>query len=149
MGSGHEKTRLRGRLRWPLIIGLLLLVTSLTLLRMESMLQRAEMVQLKAHGARFACWTSVRASCPDVSAAMEDAVACPQVRDTCRERGFDVVLAQADVEHARLQRWVMWTRLSLIAISLAMAFVGICVALRRTVRGTTANAETTSDTSSH
>ena len=125
-----------GRRPW-LLIGLPLLVATLTWLGVEAMLHRAETAQLEAHNARFACWGSVRASCPEASIPMEDAVACPQVEEYCRARGFEAAVDNSDTEYTHWQQWSVWARLTLIAVSLATVVAWGCRVLFRRKRSGT------------
>jgi hypothetical protein len=126
-----RSTNRRRRLPW-LLIGLPLLVTTLTWLGVETKLHWAENAMLEAHNARFACWVSVSPSCPEFSIEFEDAIACPQVEQDCRARGFDVAADNADTEYIRWLQWSGWAKLTLIAVGLATVVAWGCrVLLRR------------------
>ena len=117
-----------------LLIGLPLLVATLTWLGVETKLHWAEKAQLEAHNARFACWVSVSASCPASSIGIEDAIACPLVEEECRARGFDAAADNSDTEYTYWQQWSVWARLTLIAVSLATVVAWGCRVLFRRKR---------------
>ena len=116
------------------LIGLPLLVATLTWLGVETKLHWAEKAQLEAHNARFACWVSVSASCPASSIGIEDAIACPLVEEECRARGFDAAADNSDTEYTYWQQWSVWARLTLIAVSLATVVAWGCRVLFRRKR---------------
>lgn len=128
-----RSTNRRRRLPW-LLIGLPLLVATLTWLGVEAMLHWAEKAALEAHNARFACWVSVSASCPASSIGIEDAIACPHVEENCRARGFDAAAENAHTEYIRWLQWSGWAKLTLIAVGLATVVAWGCRVLFRRKR---------------
>ena len=121
------------RLPW-LLMGLPLLVATLTWLGVETKLHWAEKAALEAHNVRFACWVSVSPSCPAFSIGMEDAIACPQVEQDCRARGFDAAADNADTEYIHWLQWSGWAKLTLIAVGLATVVAWGCRVLFRRKR---------------